>query len=486
MEYLIKPWEHQLVAQQKAEQQECYAFFFEPGCGKTGTTINTIRSIYNQNKRQHRTLILCPPIVIKNWKEEFAMHSKLDPSTIHPLHGEGAKRLATFKKRAWDELGGATHAAPAIFITNYESLLMDALFEQFLAWGPEILVLDESHRCKDMKAKRTKRAVQLADISQKRFLLSGTPILNSPMDIFAQYRILDKGKTFGKNFFAFRSNYFYDKNAGMPSQRHFPDYRVRPGALEEMNEKIYKKAMRVTKEECLDLPPLVNQVLRVGMTPEQTRLYNEMKKDLITFMNDKAVMASIVLTKALRLMQIASGYARTVDNEDLSFEKTPKMDALYELLEQLTPNHKVIVWAVFKENYRAIRLVCEALGVKYVEVHGDAKGNVYKNVEAFNTDPSVRVFIGHPRSGGIGINLVASDYSIFFSRNFSLEDKLQSEARNHRGGSEIHKKITHIDLVCEGTIEEEVQKKLANKIEVSEKILQDTLFEVLNLTNKTK
>lgn len=486
MEYLIKPWAHQLVAQQKAETQECYAFFFEPGCGKTGTTINTLRSIYNQNKRQHRTLILCPPIVIKNWKEEFGLHSKIEPSTIHPLFGEGVKRLATFKKFAWGELGGAVQAAPAIFITNYESLLMDSLFEQFLAWAPEILILDESHRCKDVKAKRTKRAVQLADVAQRRFLLSGTPILNSPMDIFSQFRILDKGKTFGKNFFAFRSNYFFDKNAGMPSQRHFPDYRVRPGALEEMNEKIYKKAMRVTKQECLDLPPLVNQVLRVGMTPEQTRLYNEMKKDLITFMNDKAVMASIVLTKALRLMQIASGYARTVDNEDLSFEKTPKMDALYELLEQLTPNHKVIVWAVFKENYKTIKAVCEALGVKYVEVHGDAKGNVYKNVEAFNTDPSVRVFIGHPRSGGIGINLVASDYAIFFSRNFSLEDKLQSEARNHRGGSEIHQKITHIDLVCEGTIEEEVQKKLANKIEISEKILQDTLFEVLNLTNKTK
>lgn len=483
MEYLKKPWAHQLLAQQRAEKEECFAFFFEPGCGKTGTTINTIRSIYNQNKRPHRVLILCPPIVIKNWKQEFAIHSKIDHTAITPLHGEGAKRLELFKKKAWGELSGSVQAAPHIFITNYESLLMDALFEQFMTWQPEILVLDESHRCKDMKAKRTKRAVMLADLAQRRFLLSGTPILNSPMDIFAQFRILDKGKTFGKNFFAFRGTYFVDKNAGMPSHKHFPDFRIREGALEEMNEKIYKKAMRVTKEECLDLPPLVNQVYAVGMTPEQTRLYNEMKKDLITFVKDKAVMASIVLTKALRLMQIASGYARTVDAEDLSFEKTPKLAALKELLEELTPNHKVIVWAVFKENYRAIRGVCDELGIKYVEVHGDAKGNVFKNVDSFNADPSVRVFIGHPRSGGIGINLVASDYSIFFSRNFSLEDKLQSEARNHRGGSEIHNKITHIDLVCEGTIEEEVQKKLANKIEVSEKVLQDTLFEVLNLTN---
>jgi SNF2 family DNA or RNA helicase len=486
LKFLIPPWKHQVEAIERAalhpNAPSDFALFFEMGTGKTGTLINILRARFNEKQKIMRTLILCPPIVIKNWKEEWKKHSTIDPCHIILLTGSGEKRARTFMEEGYTR---DTHAPQGkIFVTNYEALLMDALFEQILAWKPEVLVLDESHKCKDAKSKRTKKAIQLSTLAKHRYLLSGTPVLNSPLDLFSQFVILDQGATFGKNFFAFRGRYFRDRNAGMPRDRYFPKWEVVPGALEDINQKIFVKGMRVEKKDCIDLPPMVYQTIKVPMEGEQARLYKEMKKDLITFLKDKAVTATMAMTKAMRLMQIASGYAKTAEGEEISLGQTPKQVALKELLEELTPNHKVLVWAVWKENYAQIRQVCEELGVGYTEVHGDIpSGQKFANVDRFNTDSKCRVLIGHPGSGGIGINLVVASYSIFYSRNFSLEQSLQAEARNYRGGSleAGHEKITRIDLVCEGTIDELVSEKLAMKEEIGEKLLSDLSLELAKL-----
>src|SRR6202041_1640309 len=110
------------------------------------------------------------------------------------------------------------------------------------------------------------------------------------------------------------------------------------------------------------------------------------------------------------------------------------------------------------------------MGIEFVEVHGGiSAAQKQKNIEAFQTDPNVQIYLGHPGSGGIGVNLTISDTSIFYSRTFSLEHYLQARARNHRGGSKEagHEKITHYDLVCEDTIDELAVQKLANKMNMS-------------------
>ena len=143
----------------------------------------------------------------------------------------------------------------------------------------------------------------------------------------------------------------------------------------------------------------------------------------------------------------------------------------------MTPNHKVIVWAVWKENYARIQNICDGLNIKSTQLHGERTPKEKDEaVEQFTKDPETRVLIGHPGAGGIGVNLVEASYAIFYSRNFSLEQSLQAEARNYRGGSEIHTKITRVDLVCEETIEPTIMKKLASKLEVGESVLRDIVF----------
>ena len=468
-------WAHQKDAVAKARLRDSFALFMEMGTGKTRTQIEILREHYGSVKRLSSTLIFCPPVVITNWKREFNTYSKIPSSRIVCLVGSAKKRVKDLTEFL------AQGHGQGIAITNYEALLMPELYAALNAWGPEILILDESHRVKNHSAKRTKAAIQLADKAKRRFLLSGTPVLNSPMDLFAQYRIMDRGWSMGKNFFAFRARYFYDKNAGMPRDRHFPNWQIRPGALDELTGILNRTSVRVKKEECLDLPPLVRQDIPVEMLPEQARHYEEMKNDFVTYIQSQACVASLAITKALRLQQIVSGFARVDEPEgsrdqpkNVSFGETPRERALCDLLEEICPHHKVIVWAVFRENYAAIRQACTSLGIKFVEVHGDVPGTQKSAaVEEFSSDPATRVLIGHPGSGGIGINLVAASYMIYFSRNFSLEQYLQSQARNHRGGSEIHEKITEIHLYTPGTIDELVMKRLAQKEEMGEALLRD-------------
>lgn len=519
-EGLLPLWKHQENAIKVASDMHDYALFFEMGTGKSRTLIEILRHKFNRSGKVMKTIILCPPLVIPNWKDEWAKYSSIDMRLVIPLYGTGVKRLATFGAHAYEMGHSFVHAYSqgAIFITNYESLLMDPLFEAFQEWAPEVLALDESHKCKSHSAARSKRAYELANPYDRRnkralpkphtYLLSGSPVLNSPIDIFQQFKILDGGESFGWSMYKFRDRYFIDRNVGMKGKaNYFPKYEVMTlqkdgiDAVSMMNHLIFKKAMRVEKKDCLDLPPEVNVVVKVGMTRDQERLYKELKNDFITFYNSKACTVTLAITKALRLLQITSGFVavehpeRQEDAptlEDLG--ETPKLTAFKQLLEEiLDQDQKVLVWAVYRHNYITIRNAIDEVFKKLnlknatmVEVHGeisDAKKR--ENVKKFQDDPNCLVFMGHPGSGGIGINLVQAAYSIFYSRTFNLAEYLQARARNHRGGSKEmgHEKITHYDLVCEETIDDLAIKKLEGKLDMSERMLADIASEIANQTN---
>ncbi len=472
--YKIQRWPHQQEAEERAKDRDGFALFMDMGVGKTATAINILRQKFFAAKKIKSTMVVTVPITVPNWRREFGMHSQISPEKIITLTGPGKTRLVQLEK-------ALEKSSDIIVITNYEALLMKDLFKALLRWKPSCLVVDESQRVKDFRAKRTKAVLQISDTADLcRLLLSGTPILNSPMDIFPQFLVLDRGASFGRSFVAFRNNYFYDKNqsmAGLP--KYFPDWRPRPSTLSEFNKIILANAICVKKSECLTLPPLVRKQISVELSPTQKRLYKELKTDLITFLNDKACTAPIALTKALRLQQIVSGYIALEGSENVAIKDNPRAEALAELLSTIAPHHKVLVWCVFAENYATVRAVCTKLDLAYTEITGQiSAAQKQKNVATFEADESCRVLIGHPGAGGVGVNLTAASYSIYYSRGFSLEYDLQSEARNFRGGSERHTSITRIDLVAEGTIDALTLKALAGKQEMGDKLLRQLQHEL--------
>jgi SNF2 family DNA or RNA helicase len=483
-------WAHQKKALEMSRGAQAFCLFFEMGAGKTATAIHSLRERFNEEKRIKRTIILTPPMVVPQWKDEWARFSKIDPHKVVLLTGTGKKRLKIFQDHK--DKG-------VIFVTNYETLLMKPCLDAFREWRPECVVFDESHLIKNHTSKRSRAAASLTSHRPFVLLLTGTPILNSPLDIFMQLKCAFGGfpVTPGyviENFFAFRNRYFIDRNAGMPRDRYFPKFEImtkeRDGidAYGEINEVLSRFSLRVLKADCMDLPGEMSQVIKVGMNTEQERVYKELKTKLVTYIQGGSCVSRLAIVKAIRLLEITSGFLPVEIDSDgsendavkVKFKETPKKEALRELLETLTPTSKVLVWAVWKENYEQIKEICESLKIKYVEAHGGIS-NVGKTeaVERFRDDSETRVFIGHPGSGGVGLNLIGDPkggkdgcrYSIFYSRTFSLAHYLQARGRNYRGGQS--QKVTHYDLVCEGTIDEYVGEKLAGKIEVGEKMLGD-------------
>lgn len=461
-------WVHQKDGIAQALYHGSFGFFFEAGTGKTRTAIETLRHVYTKNQGIIKTLILAPDVVCPNWKIEFEKFSKIPQSEIELLNGSQKSRVEKIRN----------HPAK-IFIANYQTLVMENAFDALKSWAPEIVIADESHRIKNYKAITTRRAILLAGNAKLRYILSGTPILQNACDIFPQFLFLDGGKTFGRNFFTFRHRYFVDRNKsirGMNAKVTWPEWQPIKHREPELREKISTLTLSVKKSECLDLPPFIRQKICVELSLEQKKAYEEMRKYMITFIKSEACTAQMALHKALRLQQIVSGFIGNDEGEEHALGKVPRLKALEELLSDITPSNKVIVWACWKNNQHKIRDLLESMKIGFHTITGETSSNDRQEaMRALREDDNTRVILGSQGAGGIGINLTEAPISIYYSRNFSLEHDVQSEARNYRGGSEIHEKITRIDLVTPGTIDEDVLEALASKQEISEKIIFKSL-----------
>lgn len=465
-------WNHQVHGIRVAEITPDLGLLYEMGTGKTRTMIEILRRRYAAKGRLMRTLILAPAKVCPNWKDEFKLYSKVNPSDILVLTQAGKRRALDFVGKVGETLNGN-----AIIVTNYQSMDMKEFHALLYKWQPEILVCDESQNLKNPTSKRAKALVPIADRTTNNYILTGTPILNSAMDIYMQFRVLDRGATFGSNFFAFRGRYFEDEHAGMRNKHnYFPKWTPRPDADAELQAKVKSKSLRVLKKDCLDLPPLVRQVVYADISPEQRRAYMEMYQDYVTVVENKkgeprTVVAQLAIVKALRLQQLITGFVKD-EQGDIHRLPCPRIQVLSELLEELTPGNKVIVWATFAENYAMIQELCTTLGVAYTEIHGGiTNAQADRNLREFRTDPNIRVMIANQGAGGVGVNMVEASYAIYYSKNFKLGDDLQSEARNYRGGSEMHAKVTRIDIVAKGSIDEVITEALAKKQDIGDRIL---------------
>jgi len=463
---------HQKEAINRAFSTNELALFFEVGTGKTATQIHILRDIYNKHRQIMPTIITGPLAVVYNWKKEFAKWApKIPQDKIIVLSGTLAKRI------------GAISTCPkdTILITNIDAFVYPKFVDAVMSFCPSVLVIDESQLCKTHNAKRSKHMYQIARKTMYRYLLSGTPILNSPMDIFMQFKILDLGKTFGDNFYIFRNKFFHDENARWSGrQGYYPKFVPTPELFPVLSNMIEQKSVRVLKKDCLDLPPMVEMEIAVELTDEQRKLYKQMKDNFLAWYEkeNKAAVAQIALTKALRLQQIVSGHLVLEDESVVPVDASPRVEAVEQILEQVINEHKVIIWCVFKHDYKILGDLLTKMKIKHVFLTGEQNGKEKEeSINSFETDPTVRCIIGNRRAGGTGVNLIQASYAITFSRNFSLGDELQSEARNYRMGSQIHEKITKINIYAKYTIDEVITEALKNKQDISATII-DRIKEV--------
>lgn len=452
---LTKPLKHQKKMQPIIGSSDYYGLLWDQGLGKTW-----ILSWLLEKDNPKKALIMSPNNVTEVWVEELSKHTGIPNHKIKILTGSKSKRIKLLESNA------------SIFIINYEGLR--TVFKELCDINWDMMISDESQRIKNHKALQTIAAIALAKKSKKRFILSGTPMLNSYLDFFSQFLFLDLGERFGTNFYAFRNKYFYDDNAHR-WKGNFPQWKIKPGSEEEIKQKIASCCHRLEIDDCLKLPPKIPQTEYVYLPKDQQKCYKELSEEFITSIEDKAVTAQAMLTRLIRFRQVTSGFLMTEEGTVKKFKENPKLEAVINLAERILPigpdgkwlnKNKLIIWAFFRHD---IELLAEKLK-KYNPVfkYGGVKDPVHR---IFQEDDNCKIFIGQQRSAGTGITLTKGNYSLQYSYDFSFENLDQSMKRNRRKGSEIHSTIVYITLKAKHTVDELTIKNVTDKKEMADSVM---------------
>lgn len=246
-----------------------------------------------------------------------------------------------------------------------------------------------------------------------------------------------------------------------------PKYRN----LDKLSRLIAPYSFRVLKSECLDLPEKIYKTLTFSMTKEQIEIYKKAEEECrLVFEGEETPFNKLVAVT--KLAQITSGYyIHPLANEPVRIEgDNPKLELLVERVQKIIDSGaKVIIWARYRIEIEDIVAKLQESGIESVEYHGGiGKADRVEAIESFQNG-ECQVFVGNQQAGGTGITLTAAEFVIYFSNNFSLRDRLQSEDRAHRIGQT--KNVTYINIAAKGTIDEVVVKALSNKKDVADTII---------------
>jgi len=211
----------------------------------------------------------------------------------------------------------------------------------------------------------------------------------------------------------------------------------------------------------------------IELSPEQKKVYKQMKEEALATLNGKQITTMTVLTQLMRLQQITCGHF-VADDGTTQEIKSNRLNELMDILDEV--EGKSIIWAHWQKD---IQIIKEALIKKYgprsvVDYYGltpqdERQGNIKK----FQDDPSYRFFVGTPATGGYGITLTAANTVIYYSNGYDLEKRLQSEDRAHRIGQ--HKPVTYVDILAEDTVDEKIVKALRKKINIASAVMGEEL-----------
>ena len=470
--FKTESYEHQKDALKKCWNKEAFAIFAEMGTGKTKIALDNACILYNKGKID-RLLVVAPKGTYMNWvDQEIPTHipDYIEREVLAWKPSNSEKYKAELRKfREFDY-------KLKIFVMNVEALSTVKGLKQaelFLI-GKSMMIVDESTTIKNPQAKRTKNILALAKESKYRRILTGSPVTQSPMDLWAQMDFLDPEILGQSSFYAFRTKYAVMITATAAGGTHKYQKIVKFRNLKQLGQAVSPHSYRILKKDCLDLPEKSFVKREVELSDEQKQAYAEMKVNATTMLKGQSATALNVLTQLIRLHQITCGHMKTDDGEIINL-KNSRLNELMQILGETTG--KVIIWANYVHDILNIeRAIKDEYGsTSYCTYYGATKSeDRQKCIKKFQ-EPSnpVRFFIGNTQTGGYGITLTEASTVIYYSNNYDLEKRIQSEDRAHRIGQK--NPVLYIDLVAKGTVDEKIIQSLRNKINIAREISGEEL-----------
>ena len=469
--FKTKPFAHQLKALELSWKKEVYAYFMEMGTGKSKVLIDNIAMLYD-NGKINGALIIAPKGVYKNWYDsEIPTHlpDHIDKKVVlwqANINDKQQKKLNTLF-----EPGEDLH----VLLMNVESFSTKKGLDfaiKFLSCHKNMVAIDESTTIKNPSAKRTKNILSLIPFSKYRRILTGSPVTKSPLDLYTQCKFLDPWLLGHSSYYSFRTRYAQMRTAnfGGRSVQIITGYKN----LSELSEKLQPFSYRVLKDDCLDLPKKTFMKRIIQLTPEQEKVYRQMKQMALAELNGKVITTATVMTQLMRLHQITCGHFKSNDGTVQKL-KNDRTNELINIINEVSG--KVVIWAHWRND---IETIIEHLKKEYgdnsvVTYYGDTTQDERQNAIKQMQDPNstVRFLVGTPQTGGYGITLTAASTMIYYSNGYDLEKRQQSEARIDRIGQE--KPMTYIDIEAEGTVDERIVKALKAKVNIASKVMGEEL-----------
>ena len=468
--FKTKPYKHQMTALEKSWNRETYAYFMEMGTGKTKVLIDNLAMLYDKGK-VNGALIIAPKGVVGTWYDnELPTHLPNHIAHVTTLWQSNITKKQKEKLESLFEVEESLH----ILIMNVEAFSTTKGVEfanKFLSCHETLMAIDESTTIKTPTAKRTKNILKLSESAKYRRIMTGSPVTKNPLDLYTQCDFLSPWLLDFTSYYAFRNRYAEMKTLHM----HGRQVQVVNGFknLGELSDKLKDFSYRVLKDDCLDLPDKIFIKRQIQLSPDQRKLYEQMKKEAIAILKGKQSTTVNTLTQLMRLQQITCGHF-TADDGATQPIPNNRITELMDVLEET--EGKAIIWAHYQYDITAI---IQAVAKKYgeesiVDYYGlTPQEERQPNIKRFQDDPKCRFIVGTPSTGGYGITLTAANTVIYYSNGYDLEKRLQSEDRAHRIGQK--KSVTYVDIMADDTVDEKIVKALRKKINIASEVLGEEL-----------
>ena len=468
--FKTKPYAHQLKALEMSWEKKAFAYFMEMGTGKSKVLLDNVAMLYDKGKI-NGVLIVAPKGVYKNWySSEIPTHL---PDHIEKVSVLWQANITKQQQQNLDTLfktGTDLH----ILCMNVEALSSKKGVDfaaKFINSHDTMMAIDESTTIKNPEAKRTKNIVKLGTNAKYKRILTGSPVTKSPLDLYKQCEFLDPWLLDHASYYSFRTRYAIMKSANFSGRS--VQIVVGYQNLGELSEKLKNFSYRVLKDDCLDLPKKTFMKRIIQLTPDQFKVYQQMKREALAILNGKMITTANALTQLMRLQQITCGHFKS-DDGTIQELKSNRLDELINVLNEI--EGKVVIWAHWQSDVRQIiKAIVEEFGQdSFVDYYGlTPQDERQQNIKRFQDDEKCRFFIGTPQTGGYGITLTAASNMVYYSNGYDLEKRQQSEARIDRIGQT--KPMTYIDIMCEDTVDERIVKALRKKVNIASQVMGEEL-----------
>lgn len=440
--------------------------FADMGVGKGPATLDALCHLFLFGEVQ-RVLVLGPKrVALSTWPGEITKFSTFRHLTFAVAVGTAPERLAALAKNA------------QITICTYDLLpwLIDVLGDD---WPFDMVVADEVTRLKSLRVslqtsktgkrfltgqggKRAKSLATVAIKKVKRWVgLTGTPAPNGIQDLWPIMFFIDCGQRLGSSFTAYSERYF----RAVPGGDGYSRIEPMPHSQKQVEDKIRDVCITIKARDYFDLPPLIENIIKVQLPPAAMKTYREMEKTLFTEIQGNEIEAFNAAAKTNKCLQIASGAAYIDDKGAWVEVHDAKIAALQSVVEEASGMPLLVGYQFKSDLARILKAFPKAK-------HLDSDP---MTIDAFNAG-KIQMLVAHPKSAGHGISLQhGTNILVFFSTGWALEDDLQFQERAGptRQAQSGYKRSVYLHrIVGEGTLEEDVVARLKSKATVQETLMQ--------------